>query len=795
MDISNRIKNFFAGGNRARNAASQAPMGADFLRYGNRGFGITPSTWSTVEMSDLDFYSGYSYAAINNRANKVSQLATGNLKTKATQKILDDARKKDIDIIHPYLTLIDESKEFTNSAFWYDISTYLDLEGVYYLMAVRAVAPNMVGEILYFKMLNPYNIRRVVNRETLEVGGYIENRDGFQREIPKEMIIEIRKLNPFSHDKTFSMTDAAKEFQFTMKQASDFTRSALRNNTGSPGIISTDVIMEDELFANFKARVLSQEKGAPLFGNGAGTINWTPMNVDLDKSALSDINSINRDTLFAVSGVSKTTMGIEESGTTREVSRTQKDKFMEDHVMPQLQLVIDAFNQDYKNYYPNEYKKNKYVLVIDSPMAADKDAEKKDVEIAQAAFDLYNDLIAAGYDVVLAAKYAEGKITLAELGEPKNPPKTEEPKEDEGEEEEPTLKEIEDTPPSKKKENKHRYEIDGQYLFNYEPDYGDCGDDCEICNTKEKEQEVELKRAVNELGSVVSNNVRSQEASLQNAVTNVEAQVVSSFLKNITKATNAFDKESDVMTKEERSTFKDELALAFAAYYLTLFPIYGNQLMRKRASEHGTLVSFQMTDEVKKLVESVSLSAAESHLNTVAKDILTSANKAYQAASERELAKLIASGEKESDSVIKLARKRALEGANQQAIVSAIQKEFQDMSKTRAKTIARNEAQRAFTQSQFQADIQFLNSTGLMKNAYKKWDAPNPDACTYCRSLAGMPPVPFSQNFVDLGGEITSTETRGDGVTVVKKMPVNYEAISAGGAHVNCNCRYILIIK
>ena len=53
MDISNRIKNFFAGGNRARNAASQAPMGADFLRYGNRGFGITPSTWSTVEMSDL----------------------------------------------------------------------------------------------------------------------------------------------------------------------------------------------------------------------------------------------------------------------------------------------------------------------------------------------------------------------------------------------------------------------------------------------------------------------------------------------------------------------------------------------------------------------------------------------------------------------------------------------------------------------------------------------------------------------------------------------------------------------
>lgn len=780
MDISSRIKNFFVQGytGKQTNSNPSAPMGHDFLRFGNRR--MMPDTWSTVEMTDFDFYSGYSYAAINNRANKVSQLATSNLVTTANKKIMDDARNKDIEIIHPYLTLIDESKDFTNSAFWYDISTYLDLEGVYYLMAVRAVAPGLVGEIQYFKMLNPYDIRRVRNKETDEIGGYIESRDGMSREIPKEMIIEIRKLNPFSKDKTFAMTDAAKEYQFTMKQASDYTRSSLKTSTGAPGIISTDIIMEDELFANFKARVMSQEKGAPLFGNGAGTINWTPMNVDLDKAALNDINSINRDTLFAVSGVSKTTMGIEESGTTREVSRTQKDKFMEDHVMPQLQLIIDAMNQDYKTYYPKEYKSNKYTMTIDSPMAADKDAELMDVEIAQTGFDLYASLLNAGYDSVLAAKYAQGQITLSELGlptgEPMNIPvagKTKEPPQ--------TLKEKDDTPPSKKKDKLESKNSENNIGTHH--------------HEQEEISEDELSLAINELGPVVASNVSGTEAHLQNAVTNVEAQVVSGFLKNVTKAKNAFTKESEVYTQEEKKTYLDELAIAIAAYYLILLPIYGNAAMRKRAAEHGQFVNFTITPEIKKYVETISQKAAESHLNTIADDILKVANKVYQEASERELAKLVAAGKKETDAVLKLARKKALEGAGQQEIVSAIQKEFTKMSATRAKTIARNEAQRAFTQSQYQADLQFLKATNLIGRAYKKWEAPNPDACNYCRSLAGMPPIPFDQNFVDLGGEVTSTETREDGVKVVKKLPINYEPLSSGGAHVNCNCRYILIIK
>jgi hypothetical protein len=45
------------------------------------------------------------------------------------------------------------------------------------------------------------------------------------------------------------------------------------------------------------------------------------MSIDLDKSALKEINEVNRDQLFSVGGVSKTIMGIEQSGTTEPAGR------------------------------------------------------------------------------------------------------------------------------------------------------------------------------------------------------------------------------------------------------------------------------------------------------------------------------------------------------------------------------------------------------------------------------------------------------------------------------------------
>lgn len=425
MSLRNRIKTA-AQAFRATDTNSMGQsLSGEFLKFGNKKALV--QDWSRVIMNDKEFYSGYPYAAIDRRANRVSTLGKYFLKTDSTPEIQEAAKKKNEVVKHPYLDILDKSKTFANRKFWYDISTYLDLEGVYYLFVLRnkgeGAEINRIGNPIEFKLLNPYNIRRIVNEETLEVGGYVETRRGQVREIPPHMIIEIRKLNPFDEDDPFAMTDAAKTAQFTLKQSGDYTRHSLKNNMAAPGIISTDVMLDPQQFANFVSRIMNQEKGIPLFGNGSGAITWDSMQIQMDKAGLKDISEIHRTELMAVSGVGKTILNIEESGTTRETAKVQRDLFTEDHAMPQIELILDALNQDYKVYYESEYEKNKYTLEVDNPLGTDRDAELKDIKNRDEKYKIYDKLVAAGYDRELASKYANGEIELEELGEPTNDPR------------------------------------------------------------------------------------------------------------------------------------------------------------------------------------------------------------------------------------------------------------------------------------------------------------------------------------------------------------------------------------
>ncbi len=429
----------------------------DFLRYGSKRPMF--QDWSQVEISDKDMYTGYSYAAIKKRANRASALGKKFLYTEASPAVMDQAKEQDKGLEHPYLKLIRKSKDFTTRKFWHDISTYLDLEGVYYLMAVRAVSQNRdgspkVGAVQKFVMMNPYEVRRVLKGSTNELGGYVEAHDGMYREIPKEMVIEIRLLNPFNNDLPYSMTDAAKESQFTLKQAGDYTRHSIKGNINTPGAITTDVELEDNVFDNFISRINNHTKGEPLYGNGAGAIKWESMQIDLDKAALDKINEIHRSVLFAVSGTSKTTLGIEESGTTRDTSQVQKDNFTEDAVMPQVEDVIDALNLDYRRYYP-EWEKDEYNILLDNPLESDREAELKDIEIRESELNLRDALVAKGYDYEIASKYAHGDISLEELGEPtiveESEEEVEEKVEDNGDE--PTPKTEEDQQPESTPKN------------------------------------------------------------------------------------------------------------------------------------------------------------------------------------------------------------------------------------------------------------------------------------------------------------------------------------------------------
>lgn len=781
MKISQRFKAAVQSFAKTENSSNSQELARDFLKRGNRKPLV--EDWSRVVMSDKEMYSGYPYGAINKRANKTAYLAMYNIKTDGTRDAIKAARTQGEELEHPYLEIIDKSRSFSNFQFWHDIAGYLDLEGVYYLMAVRTVERNdsgvRVGHIQYFKMLNPFEVKRIRNKETGEIGGYVEYRDGLVREIPPEMIIDIRDFNPFSRDEPYSMTDAAKSSQFTLKQAGDYTRHSLKNNMAAPGIISTDMLLEPEQFSNFVSRVTNQEKGLPLFGNGSGAITWDSMQIDMDKAALDKINEINRSELFAVSGVGKTNLAIEESGTTRETANVQKDMLIEDHVMPRLQLILDAFNQDYKNYYEAEYEKNEFEMYIDNPLARDREAELKDINIRKEGLKLYDDLVGMGYDRELAAKYADGEITLEELGAPTNAPRPnpvveaamlkagQTPEND-------NLKAPEKKEDKKKEDPKKEKEEDHDEGHTHKIDH--------------------LDIIRNEFDEESQGLIATQQGALQNAVVSIEGRIVNTVLNNITNAKNAFDEQSDIISATDKAEYEQELEMALAAFYAIIIPLYATTVLNRRTKEFGLFGNFKLNNDVKKYIREISNKTAESHVNTVVEDLLSTAKQTYDDLVAKELEAMEATGRKVTDADLKLARKKALEGKSQQQIVSEIKKKYTEISSVRAKAIARTETNRAFTQSQYQADIQFLKQNKLMNKAYKKWITTSDDPCPTCMDLASQPPIPFTDNFADLGDEIITTYEE-NGKTKVKKNLVNFEPLSAGNAHVNCGCKYMLIIE
>lgn len=755
MNIPKPIKTIQAFFNREQNTIGK-DLARDFLKFGGRKPLV--QDWSKVVMSDKDLYTGYSYAAINNRANKLAQIATENLKTDANTKTMKASKNKGEQVEHPYLSIIDKSKTFSNYQFWYNISTYMDLEGVYYLLVVRNVQGSRVGNPQEFKLLNPYNVRRIRNKETGEIGGYVEARDGLVRNIPPEMIIDIRTLNPFSADDPYAMTDAAKEFQFTLKQAGDYTRHSLKNNMAAPGILSTDMLLEDEQFKNFVSRVTNQEKGLPLFGNGAGAITWDAMQIDLDKASLDKINEINRSTLMAVSGVGKTMMSIEESGTTRETAKVQKDLFVEGHIMPQLQFILDALNQDYKKYYESDYETYGYNLYIDNPLGTDRDAELKDIDIRSKSFEMYNSLVNKGYKPDLAAKYTDGEITLEELGQPTEPPKQ--------------------IPP-----------------INPNPNEPKSGGENEP--PQEDEENKDTNKAVrvnNEFEEEISGLVANQQSALQNEIVRLETQVVADVTNRLLKNKNAFEDSSDILPKKEQEAYEKEVQQSLELFYLALIPIYASMVMAKRTKEFNLISDFKMTPAIRRETKALAKKVGTGHVETVLEDLRRTIKETYDTNVQAQLSAIEDSGRKVTDADLKLARKKALEGSGQQEIISSVRKEYTEISKTRAKAIARTESSRAFNQSQLQADKQFIQQNELQGKAYKKWVTMSNNPCPTCVELSNQPPIPFNDNFANVGDTIETTTTV-DGKTKTYKTLINFTDLAAGNAHVNCGCRYRLIIE
>lgn len=822
MDITNRFKNALAAFKKTQNSGVDPNA---FLKYGSRK--MSP-TWSTPEITDQDFYTGYGFAVINKRANRSVVLGKKFIYTDAKEDVIKKANEDGIRVTHPYLDLIRRSTDFAERDFWYDISTYLDLEGIYYLMAVRTVtASGAVGNIQKFVLLNPYHVRPVVNSKG-ELGGYVEQNGGMQRQIPKEMMIVIRLLNPFDQSKPYSLADAARDSQFTLKQANDFAREAIDGNLNAPGILSSAIELPDDQFDNFVSRVKNHGRGEPLFGNGAGTISWVNMQADLDKAALDKINSINRDTLLAVSGLSKTGVGVEESGTGREVSRTQKDDFTENAIMPQIENIIDALNLDYRRYYMPQYLKFEYTIALDNPLETDRDAERTDVDIRDSQFALMQSLLTAGYQYDIASKYAKGLLDITDLGEaPEKKIEDKTPTGDGQGPNEPDVTPPEDTtgqpitPNSYIEKSFDVYEGYPIPVIQYLEDLGD-----QITPLSEKGSFVYSTR---DIKTVRINRVDESENSLialvdedtfiklgefnQNADRVAIIAKLNKRYKNQPVAIKkkidldhncdhdiygiiknaAFDKQSQI----ESNTI--DLQSSAAAAEDRLFEWYLNEISAGNINPHPT----SMEEFINSLTLPFSVYFtvmfpiyAAYRVDKTAKDLGITDTLPVVAMTEELKTTINDFARKESTSHMNTIRtdiENALaiirtKTSDPEEMKSLFAQAFADIQKHRAVAIANNAAARIFNISQYEADLQFLTRAGKLNSAYKVLFSLTGTPCSICSYIiatTNASPIPFTSAFADMGDTIEAGGT---------KMTFNYETIIAGNVHPNCHCAYRLIV-
>lgn len=670
-----------------------------------------------ISMQGRDYYTGYLYAAIRNRANRMAQLANENLKT----KVGDDL---DTDEIHPYLELVNQSPQYSNYFFWSAISTFFDLRGRNYILVVRRYpgdegSNKTYGDIQSMELLSPFNVTKVVSGENGETGGYVETTpDGRYRTIPPQQIIDIPTLNPFNLKDGYPMVDAAKEDQYLNQQAGAYTRSSIKHNVGQRGALTTDVILEKEQFENFKKGVEKEAgvggAGKFLYGNGPGAINYKDMQIDMNNLAMDKINEVSRQGLFAVTGTSKTLLGIEESGTTRDTAKTHVELFLSNHVIPQLQLAIDAFNQDYKNSYPKDYASKPVDLYIDSPLKVDKESELKDAEIEGKKAETAVKLIDGGFNPDKVLDY----LGLEELEFDERQPR-------------PGTMPPASTP-----------------------------DD-------EKLEPSENKLVINQFAPGLEQVVRGYETTLQNQVSNIEWSIFQSAIDRVgdkfTKNQLSESEGGDLLTKKEREKHERELVVVLAAFYLAIIPLFASQTTNQRLAEFKLPSLFSMNRDITNAVKARSLATAESHMDTVLKDIY------------------------------RKAREAAKEGLSRDAIVSRLTAEYQDLTRVDATRLARTESYKAINMAQFEADVQFIKQNGLDDRAYKRWVVQSNNPCPFCQKLDGKE-VPFHQNFFDMGDSLKA-QFKNEKSTTTREMTVNFEPISAGNLHPNCNCTYELVIK
>ena len=382
-------------------------IATDFLRRGN---------FKTRQDIELDqkynpemTVNGWMFAALNARSDAFGEFCEENIITES---------KKGENLYHPYLQLIEESKEIPEYEFWKRAISDYDNYGQMFFFILRRVVYDKNGEIEHIGLPTRIDILNASKMTILtrngKIVGYKEQIDStHKREYSADQIIRVINPHPRDPEVPYSIYDAAKDYQYTINKGTEFAQNALINNMNTPGILSTTEVLNDEEYDNLISRINSHEPGKAIVTDGTGNLTYTSISQSLDQAALPTLTELSRQTIFAVTGTSKTVLGIEESGVTRDTSKVQDRKFIKRAIAPVAKRVISAFNFDYRVKYPELYKQNQVKMVIKPLYDAQETQEQFDTQ--KKLFDDITEIVYSGYTKESAEDFMYGDISFTDL--------------------------------------------------------------------------------------------------------------------------------------------------------------------------------------------------------------------------------------------------------------------------------------------------------------------------------------------------------------------------------------------
>ena len=409
-------------------------MGADYgswLRTSRKGALFNNTAEVNIEPEHL--YRGYGYGIIRSVVNTGILTAEENIRTTCSSLQREILAQADDQIEHPYKKLWQNSPYFSEYDFWKEFLTYIQLKGEFYIYMNRKPlagatrykkgTKNLMTQTAYMKIINPYEMSPLewddegnvtVWKRTMK-NPHAGGKDFIQK-FPAYQIIRVAEFDPWVQSKPYSLLDASRENLFTLENAKDFTRHALVNNINAPGLLAVEgEFQSQEEFDNYIAMLQNHAEGEMVVAAGNAKTTFQDMNQNLDGASQEKIRGLERDEMLVTSGVSKSVLGIETTGLTRDVAATQKLTFIERTVVPYIRLMIETLNYDYRTNYAGDFMIDKYILRVTTPSLGDKTNELKELEVREEEYNMVQRYVDRGYTRKSAAQYVRGEIDVEQL--------------------------------------------------------------------------------------------------------------------------------------------------------------------------------------------------------------------------------------------------------------------------------------------------------------------------------------------------------------------------------------------